>query len=230
MVNPLEGSESKLTWPQRLLLVVLGFIAALLLQYVELGPSRLEVMFDRMAKLETQQIERDKEHRERLASHQRALEEARRKNFELRLEIASLKTCIERSIEAEEIIQTLVDAHPGPGWVKRVERDKETGEVRFRMVAIDPMYELLYGKSREKYKDAFDVDVWGPKVAKGFEANDKRVLDLKTSLVSQEAWPMPSGVVRTGEAWKYYCKVRDQEYIIGFVLTTDPAVPSIGSR
>lgn len=94
-------------------------------------------------------------------------------------------------------LQLMESAHqdlPLPQWLK---------DLNGTMLSINTPYERVFGKSREEYVGSNDVEVWGEKVGKQFQAHDRKVHRLRKPIHVLEKVPMPDGEVEVWEIYKY---------------------------
>ena len=117
-------------------------------------------------------------------------------------------------------LQIVLDAYPGPAWVKKVVR-RDDGKVDFIMYAMNGKYESYFGITRSQYLYKTDFEVWPHDIASAYYGHDTTVLASKgndrfVEPISQtlaSAFPQLAGKVY--EFNKVYIERYDAEYIFG---------------
>jgi len=136
----------------------------------------------------------------------------------LREENAKLRGELTISVTRTSLFQSFLDSLPFPAWIKRKDKDGV-----FRMVMINNAYVHKFGKSKARYKNATDEEMWGKEVAQGFVAADEKVFKSKGYLLTKELFPKRGG---TSEAtwhsvWKFSVMLGDEKYGVGGIVVVD---------
>jgi hypothetical protein len=94
---------------------------------------------------------------------------------------AAARAALEADLE-HEVLKEIIRSIPGLFWVKR----KETSG--YRMIAVSRDYAELYLGSRHTrlYEGKMDSDIWGPRIAALFNANDDRAMEQGCVKVSEK--------------------------------------------
>lgn len=125
--------------------------------------------------------------------------------IELRKGLAEVRALLyERDAEVTQLRNQLmifessnVDV-PVPIWLKDTEG---------KMLFVNPEYDRSVlqpiGKTTEDYIGKKDDAIWGPKIAKAFQANDKKVMRSKKPMEFTERFTGQNGVIMEGRLIKY---------------------------
>jgi len=138
-----------------------------------------------------------------------------------------LKVELNTTVSRRRIYQEFIDSFPFPFWIKEVD---ENGD--FRAWLINNSYVYKYGISKERYVGSTDAEVWGAKVAAGFEEADRIVFENKNFIVTRELVPEtgPKSDLVPAHGWKFAVKIGvDQTGVAGLVVI-DADITTIGEE
>lgn len=88
------------------------------------------------------------------------------------------------SARVNELV-SFVACFPYPAWIK---------DYTTRMIYINPSYEKAYNVTVEEYNNKFDFEVWNNSHSNEYSANDRRVMDSRQHIKTQEVYLDNDGV------------------------------------
>lgn len=140
------------------------------------------------------------------------------KVMSLGVENVELQSMLKDNLTRTDLYQTFLDGLPFPAWIK-----KKTSTGKFRMVMINNAYAHKFNISKARYQDATDGEVWGAKIAKGFEAADNKVFNSKGYTLTRELFPSDGfGTQPTWHSvWKFSLSLGHGRYGVGGIVVVD---------
>lgn len=130
----------------------------------------------------------------------------------LNIDLHKLQFELEKKENRIDIIESYLDKVPTPAWITQKESDG-----RYRMVFINKAYAERYGISKDKYKNAFDNEVWPHDISSEFKKANDFVTRNKGSLKAVEV-VLENGQKVERVFWKFYIKMHDGKDGVGGIL------------
>lgn len=137
---------------------------------------------------------------------------------ELREENAKLRGELTVSVTRASLFQSFLDSLPFPAWIKHKDKDGV-----FRMVMINNAYAHKFGKTKARYKNATDEEMWGKEIADGFVAADEKVYNSKGYLLTKELFPKgrDGSEIKWHSVWKFSVMLGSEKYGVGGIVVVD---------
>jgi hypothetical protein len=130
-----------------------------------------------------------------------------------------LQSRLKENLTRTDLYQTFLDGLPFPAWIKRW--DEKTGQ--FVMVMINNAYAHKFNISKDRYQGATDKEIWGDRIAKGFELSDEKVFKTKGYVLTREYFPKEGLGSKPAwhSVWKFSLKLGSNKYGVGGVVVVD---------
>lgn len=131
-------------------------------------------------------------------------------------EIEALKFRLSLEHDTLDAICAVIDAMIVPAWVKEHLPDAPADQ-RIRMRCINPEYEQMFQVSRQRYRDATDIEIHGPTLGMQYMQHDLRVIATREGETFDEVVRTRDGNTQTQRFTKIYLRSQDgREFIPGF--------------
>ena len=141
--------------------------------------ERMRLLWERIATLETQQIESAKRYEEQGETYRTQI-------AELNVQMVNLRLQASKSEDAEKVLQTFLDAMPFPAWAKE---EVPGNPARLQMILLNNAYVYTIGKTKREYIGRTDFAIWPKDIAQEFYDNDLKVLETNGTLQTIEDVP-----------------------------------------
>ncbi len=88
---------------------------------------------------------------------------------------------------------------------------------------INNAYAHKFNISKDRYQGATDREVWGDKIAKGFEISDEKVFKTRGYVLTREFFPHAGLNSKPAwhSVWKFSLKLGGDKYGVGGVVVVD---------